>query len=433
MVFPFEKPYRKGVLQVFELNVMAWKVKPLVEELKALGSDEEKKVFRKEVLNNSYEYNYIMNYFLGGNSIVDDITRDLPYSIKDDTQFFDQAWKHIEHCIARYNGTNSFYSFVVSDLKRLLKKIIKEAAYTEEIHIEDLAEDEAPVYEFDELIVDEVSIGDFIEDIAGKFRQKDKAKFVLTKFVDGFKASDIARLMVNVYGGKVTSHEQYISRLKNKCLELLKNITIITTPEPKRRDRKFFDAKKWEENRARWNLIARQEKGSPVKIEKWSKEEVEEYLLETYGANHKTKKKKGVYDPKWEKCKENTRIEFGNRCFCCGKEGTAHHTHHAWGRKRYPKLRYVQSNLFLLCKDCHSPFSKKGYALHSQAGLKPNEDITGHKFLEWYKWMYYLQQNGVVDFKYITPDMIAYAERKINDAEKILNECCPDNTNLPAY
>lgn len=413
---------------MFELNIMAWEAKPLIEKLRSLETEEEKKRFYKEVLNNSYEYNYIMNFFFSEGGLVDYfINRYVDMVIKDETQFFDQAWKNIEYCIYSYDGVSSFYLLVKTTLARLLGKLKNEAAKVDENNpfIEVIDEFEYTGYEIEDDIVSDYSVEDTIKILIKDFRQKDKAEFILKKMIDGYKSSDIAKMMSKVYGGSMATHEQFISRLKKKCekkmLELFHHAVNKDAHEYK-----FYDEQARKENMLRKKKHAEFMKPTPVKVEVWDKENIKEYLS-AICVKHNAKKKNGApYDPKWEKCKTITKVEFGNKCFCCGHEAKDNHIHHAWGKKRYPELQYEQANLFLLCKNCHSPASEKEYSLHKQPGLTVFDDITGYKFLEWYKWMHYLQQKGVVDFKYITPEKIAYAERKIKAAEKKLLGRCLD-------
>lgn len=59
--------------------------------------------------------------------------------------------------------------------------------------------------------------------------------------------------------------------------------------------------------------------------------------------------------------KMNLLKERGNRCEICSRDftDTAIELHHIKSQSQYPDLRYVPSNIMLLCHDCHAGLHKE--------------------------------------------------------------------------
>jgi len=299
-----------------EMNQLALKLK----DMHIQGKD-----FR-----NTYEYYQLMRPFFGhlgwdagGNeksNLSKFITDKIWFQLPDETVFTDQLWKNLEYAIITYDGSQGdFLNHAWITAKRLKQKQIndtkknqKKDGKSEESKLKFInmtfVDENDEVKEIDQeddrdllgQVESDIDVQILIEELAEGFRQKDKAKFVLKHLVAGVKKADIARLMVEEFGGKETSHAQFCSRLLKRVEDMLAkshkfNTTYVPKPPKgnskeakakrkaykKHREKyaaKFFDPEAVEKNRIRKRKYAQFTAAGVVEVYHWTKEQIQEYF-----------------------------------------------------------------------------------------------------------------------------------------------------------
>lgn len=295
-----------------EMNELALKIKGMME--------------RGEDFRSTYEYYLLMHPYFGhrgwdndGNermNLAEAVTENIWYQLHDETVFTDQLWKNLEYAISTYDGRVDFAGHAWITAKRLKQKQINDTKKTEKegkekpkklkvVHMT-YVDENGEVKEIDQeddrdmlgQVEGEVDVQILIEEITDKFRQKEKAKFVLMKLVEGQKQSDIARLMVEEFGGKETSHAQFCSRLLKRLQDMFVkkfklNTTYVFKPEGnskkaqeqrkkyqehrKKYAQKFYDKEAHQRNLERKRKYA-EFISQQMKTYWWSKEQIEEYF-----------------------------------------------------------------------------------------------------------------------------------------------------------
>lgn len=295
-----------------EINKLALRIKGMME--------------RGEDFRSTYEYYLLMHPYFGhrgwdndGNermNLAKAVTENIWYQLHDETVFTDQLWKNIEYAINTYDGRVDFASHAWITAKRLKQKQINDTKKTQKDGEEmpkklqvthmTYVDENGEVKEIDQeddrdtlgQVEGEVDVQILIEKITDKFRQKEKAKFVLMKLVEGQKQSDIARMMVEEFGGKETTHAQFCSRLIKRVQNILKDKVQFNTsyvpkpignsPKAQEQKRKYQEhrkkyIKKFYNKEAHMRNMERKRKyaefiNQPMKTYWWTKEQIEEHF-----------------------------------------------------------------------------------------------------------------------------------------------------------
>lgn len=292
-----------------ETNKLAMKIKGMME--------------RGEDFHNSYEYYLLMHPYFGHRgwtpdgeerrNLVEYVTEHIWYQLPDETCFSDQLWKNLEYAISTYDGRTDFANHAWITAKRLKQKQLNDTKQEggggekpkQVIHLTSMDED-GELKEIDQVddrdlleqVESDSDVQILIEEIAVKFRQKEKAKFVLIKLIEGNKQSDIARMMVEEFGGKETTHAQFCSRLIKRVQNILKDKVQFNTsyvPKPignsqkaREQKRKYQEhrkkyVKKFYNKEAHMRNMERKRKyaefiNQPMKTYWWTKEQIEEHF-----------------------------------------------------------------------------------------------------------------------------------------------------------
>lgn len=292
-----------------EMNELALKIKGMME--------------RGEDFRSTYEYYLLMHPYFGHRgwtpdgeerrNLVEYVTEHIWHQLPDETCFSDQLWKNLEYAISTYDGRTDFANHAWITAKRLKQKQLNDTKQEggggekpkQVIHLTSMDED-GELKEIDQVddkdlleqVESESDVQILIEEIAVKFRQKEKAKFVLMKLIEGNKQSDIARLMVEEFGGKETTHAQFCSRLIKRVQNILKDKVQFNTsyvPKPIGNSQKAREQKsKYQEHRKKYvqkfynkeahmRNMERKRKyaefiNQPMKTYWWTKEQIEEYF-----------------------------------------------------------------------------------------------------------------------------------------------------------
>lgn len=292
-----------------EINKFALKIKGMME--------------RGEDFRSTYEYYLLMHPYFGHRgwtpdgeerrNLVEYVTEHIWYQLPDETCFSDQLWKNLEYAISTYDGRTDFANHAWITAKRLKQKQLNDTKQEggggekpkQVIHLTSMDED-GELKEIDQVddrdlleqVESESDVQILIEEIAVKFRQKEKAKFVLIKLIEGNRQSDIARMMVEEFGGKETTHAQFCSRLIKRVQNILKDKVQFNTsyvPKPignsqkaREQKRKYQEhrkkyVKKFYNKEAHMRNMERKRKyaefiNQPMKTYWWTKEQIEEHF-----------------------------------------------------------------------------------------------------------------------------------------------------------
>src|SRR5690606_17023282 len=292
-----------------KINKLALKIKGMME--------------RGEDFRSTYEYYLLMHPYFGHRgwtpdgeerrNLVEYVTEHIWYQLPDETCFSDQLWKNLEYAISTYDGRTDFANHAWITAKRLKQKQLNDTKQEggggekpkQVIHLTSMDED-GELKEIDQVddrdlleqVESDSDVQILIEEIAVKFRQKEKAKFVMMKLVEGQKQSDIARLMVEEFGGKETSHAQFCSRLIKRVQNILKDKVQFNTsyvpkpignsPKAQEQKRKYQEhrkkyVKKFYNKEAHMRNMERKRKyaefiNQPMKTYWWTKEQIEEHF-----------------------------------------------------------------------------------------------------------------------------------------------------------
>jgi hypothetical protein len=279
---------------------------------------------QKDEIRNSYEYFQVMRPYFGHlgwdangkprRNLVQSITEVVWHKLPDETVFSYQLWKNLEYAIVRYTGHDSdgqiidFSSFAQITAKRLKAKQENDAKTKAEkedkqgdgtktrkrdkVYLEDLnvTDDEGNKEEFDMVddrvdflneFAEEQHFGGLVNKLVSTSRQKDKAKFVLHHMAASFSRAEIARMMVDEFGGSEKTNEVFADRLhksvRSKVEEMglkfnttwnLNNAKTYKGMLQSYKD-KFYDKKAHDRNIYRHATYARNTSASSLHVENW--------------------------------------------------------------------------------------------------------------------------------------------------------------------